>query len=120
MTSEQCPPGLWKTPQALTAPAQTTRDSAALATWAPEEQTPQPPLTQAEHTQLHVRIIALENLVIAMLASATDHQLECAREMAAYITPRPGATAHPLTTHAAGEMVSMMERAIHFRGTQPK
>ena len=81
---------------------------------------PQPSLTHAEHTQLHVRIIALENLVIAMLASAADNQLECAREMAAYITPRAGATAHPLTTHAAAEMVSMVDRALHFRDTPPQ
>ena len=55
-----------------------------------------------------------------LLASATEHQLECAREMAAYITPRAGATAHPLTINAAADMVSMVERAIHFRGTPPK
>ncbi len=77
-------------------------------------------LTLAEQTQLHVRVIALENLVIALLASATEHQLECAREMAAYISPRPGATQHPLTTHAAAEMLSLVERALHFRGASPK
>ena len=82
--------------------------------------TTEPLLTQAEQMQLHVRVIALENLVIALLASATEHQLDCAREMAAYISPRVGATAHPLTTHAAAEMVSLVERAIHFRGTPPK
>ncbi len=80
----------------------------------------QPKLTDAEQTQRHVRVIALENLVITLLASATDHQLACARETAAYISPRAGATPHPLTTHAAAEMVSIVERAIHFRGTPPK
>ena len=77
-------------------------------------------LTHAEQTQLHVRVIALENLVIALLATATEHQLDCAREMSAYISPRAGATPHPLTTHAAAEMVSIVERATHFRGTPPK
>ena len=67
--------------------------------------------------QLHVRVIALENLLIALLASATEHQLECAREMATYISPRAGATAHPLTMNAAAEMLSIVERATHFRGT---
>ena len=74
-----------------------------------------PGLTNAELQQLHVRVIALESLVIALLASATEQQLDCAREMAIFISPRPGATAHPLTTHAATEMVSMVERATHFR-----
>lgn len=82
--------------------------------------TAEPMLTQAEQTQLHVRVIALENLLIALLASATDHQLECAREMATYISPRAGATAHPLTINAATEMTSIVERAVRFRGTPPK
>lgn len=74
----------------------------------------------AEHEQMHVRVIALENLVIALLATATDHQLDCAREMAAYIAPRPGSTPHPLTIRAAAEMVSMVDRAMHFRSTPRK
>ena len=78
-----------------------------------------PLLTLAEQTQLHVRVIALENLLVALLACATEHQLACAREMAAYISPRAGATQHPLTIHAAAEMVSLIERATHFRGTPP-
>lgn len=114
--AEQCPPGLWKTPQqtAVVVTAQPTAVAPAAA------QTAEPMLTLAEQTQLHVRVIALENLVIALLASATEHQLECAREMAAYISPRPGATQHPLTTHAAAEMLSLVERALHFRGASPK
>ena len=78
---------------------------------------PQPTvaLTPTEQEQLHVRVIALENLVIALLATATDHQLDCACEMAAYIAPRPGATSHPLTLHAAAEMLSTVNRAKHFR-----
>ena len=116
VAAEQCPPGLWKTPAEVAALAQTTPQLAAPGTAA----TAAPTLTPAEQTHLHVRVIALENLVIALLASATEHQLECAREMAAYITPRAGATAHPLTINAAADMVSMVERAIHFRGTPPK
>ena len=116
MAAEQCPPGLWKTPAEVAARAQTPLAAAAPVSVAPTE----PTLTQAEQTYLHVRVIALENLVIALLASATEHQLECAREMAAYITPRAGATAHPLTINAATDMVSLVERAIRFRGTPPK
>ena len=74
------------------------------------------PLTNAELVQLHVRVIALENLLIALLAEASDRQLELAREMSAYIAPRPGFTRHPLTVDAAAQMISLVERARHFRG----
>ena len=75
-----------------------------------------PPLTNAELVQLQVRVIALENLVIALLAEASDRQLDLAREMAAYIAPRPGFTRHPLTVDGATQMISLVERARHFRG----
>jgi hypothetical protein len=74
-----------------------------------------PALTNAELVQLRVRMIALENLVIALLAEASDRQLDLVREMATYISPRPGFTQHPLTVHAANHMVDLVERAIHFR-----
>lgn len=70
-----------------------------------------PRLTNAELVQMRVRIIALENLVIALLADASDRQIEIAREMAAYIAPRPGFTPHPLTVHAAAHMTDLVERA---------
>lgn len=47
------------------------------------------PLTDVELVQLQIRVIALENLVIAMLAEASDRQVELVREMAAHISPRP-------------------------------
>lgn len=75
-----------------------------------------PPLTNVELVQLQIRVIALENLVIALLAKAPDRQLELAREMAAYISPRPGFTPHRLTLHAAAEMISLVNRAAPFRG----
>ena len=74
-----------------------------------------PPLTNTELVQLRVRVIALENLVISLLAESSEHQLEHAREMAAYISPRPGVTHHALTMHAAAHMVDLVERARHFR-----
>lgn len=76
---------------------------------------PAPHMTEAELVSLHIRMIALENLVISLLANATDSQLDGAREMAAYISPRPGFTPHPLTTRAADHMVDLVDRAIHFR-----
>jgi hypothetical protein len=69
----------------------------------------------AELGALHIRVIALENLVISLLATASDRQLEQAREMARYISPRPGFAHHPLTTHAAAHMVDLVERAARFR-----
>lgn len=84
------------------------------------DRTPVPEMANAELVQLHIRVIALENLVTALLAAASDRQLELAREMAAHISPRPGATPHPLTIHAASQMNNLVDRAGHFRtGTPP-
>ena len=74
-----------------------------------------PPLGNAELVQMQTRVIALENVVIAMLVQATDAQLDLIRAMADYISPRPGFTPHPLTIGAAGEMISLIERSAHFR-----
>ena len=50
----------------------------------PEEAlTEVPELTNTELVLLRVRVIALENLMIRLLAQGTDRQLELAREMAA-------------------------------------
>jgi len=78
-----------------------------------------PNLRDAELIQLRVRVIALENLMIMLLAEGSDRQMELAREMAAYISPRPGFTPHPLTTHAATHMVDLVDRAIHYRSVDP-
>jgi hypothetical protein len=78
-----------------------------------------PHLTNAELVQLQVRVIALENLLIALLAEASDEQLDLVREMAAYISPRPGYTPHRLTLLAASEMISLVERATRFRSAPP-
>jgi hypothetical protein len=74
-----------------------------------------PALTNTELVQLRVRVIALENVVISLLAQSSDRQLDRVRDVAAYIVPRPGFTPHPLTIHAAAEMVHLVERARHFR-----
>ncbi len=78
-----------------------------------------PPLTNAELVQLQIRVIALENIVMALLAAASEGQLELARQMAAYISPRQGITAHRLTIHAAARMISLVEGAAHFRAMPP-
>ena len=71
-----------------------------------------------ELTQLRVRIIALENVLIALLAHASETQLQMAWEMATYISPRPGHTPHHLTLGAAQEMRSLVDRAAQFRKLQ--
>jgi hypothetical protein len=78
-----------------------------------------PQLTNTELVQLRIRVIALENLILAMLAEASDRQLDLIREMAAFISPRPGFTHHPLTLHAAAHMIDLVERAGHFRTATP-
>lgn len=72
------------------------------------------PLTNSELVQLRIRVIALENLVIALLADAPDRQLILARGMATYISPRAGFTPHPITLRAADEMLSLVDRADRY------
>ena len=83
-----------------------------------EAAAPVPPLTNAELVQLQTRVIALENLVIALLADASGRQLELAKEMAACIRPQPGYTAHPLTIHAAALMDHIVDRSARIRTCQ--
>lgn len=72
-------------------------------------------LTNAELVQLQIRVIALENLVTALLAGAPDQTSVLARELARSICPRPGFTPHHLTIQAAAQMVHMVERSGLFR-----
>lgn len=74
-----------------------------------------PALTNTELVQLRIRVIALENLLIALMADASEAQVARVREMADCISPRPGATPHPLTVSAANQMCSLVDRARHFR-----
>ena len=76
-----------------------------------------PQMTNAELVQLRIRVIALENLMIAVLSQASDDQLNMAGEMAAFLAPRPDSTPHPLTVHAAEHMNELVSRAFHFRDT---
>jgi hypothetical protein len=78
-----------------------------------------PDLTNAELVQLRIRVIALENLMISLLSEAPERQLGLIREMAAFISPRPGFTHHPLTVHAATQMINLVDRAEHFRTVEP-
>ncbi len=77
-----------------------------------------PDMTNSELVLLRIRVIALENLMIAVLAEGSDRQLQIAREMVEYITPRPGFTHHPLTIRAGEHMTDIVARATHFREVQ--
>ncbi len=80
-----------------------------------EDRIPLPKIADAELEALHIRVIALENLVISLLAAGSERQLELASVMAAYVSPRSGFTRHPLTIHAAGHMTDLVDRASRFR-----
>jgi hypothetical protein len=72
-----------------------------------------PPLSNAELVQLQIRVIALENLVVALLARAPDEQLELVRDIAASIFPRPGVE-HRLTMHATAQMEHLAQRSLRL------
>lgn len=79
-----------------------------------------PVLTNTELVQLRGRVIALENLVTALLSGAPALQHDFVRSMAAQISPRPGTTQHPLTVQATSQMNALVERAIHYRDVLPE
>ena len=72
----------------------------------------------AEDGNMLVRLIAVENIIVALLADASESQSERVREMARYISPRPGSTPHRLTTEAARNMLAILERVARFRETR--
>lgn len=74
-------------------------------------------MTNAELVLLRVRVIALENLLIA--AEGSDQQRRTARELASVIAPRSGSTQHTLTIRAAQHMTDLEDRAVHVRVVRP-
>jgi|GEM_PF-3155489 len=72
-------------------------------------------LTAVEFEHLHARVIALENVLIGLLAGASNHQLALAREMAVQMLPQQGFTQHCSTQIAANQIAQLIERASHFR-----
>lgn len=94
-------------------------EGGALAAAAPEVHTDVPDMTNAELVLLRVRVIALENLLIAVLAEGSDRQRQAARDMADAISPRAGFTQHTLTIRAAQHMSDLVDRAVHVRAPQP-
>lgn len=106
-------------PEAIKRRALATWDNEGGAKSSPVQSAPIeiPALGEAEIVQLRIRVIALENLMIAVLAEGSERQIQVAQEMAKYISPRAGMTHHPLTIRAADHMTDMVARAEHFRGS---
>jgi hypothetical protein len=72
-------------------------------------------VTKVEFADLHARLIALETVTISLLLSASDRQLELAREMADHVSPREGYTPHPLTLNASNHVNQLIDRALRLR-----
>lgn len=70
--------------------------------------------TKLEH--LRIRMIAAENLPIALLAQDPDRPDRLARAMPTFISPRPGFSRHLGTRGGASQMANVVERAHHFQG----
>lgn len=84
-----------------------------------EAQLDVPDMTHAELVLLRVRVIALENLLIAVLAEGSDRQRQLACEMADVISPRNGSTQHSLTIRAAQHMTDLVDRAVRVQMAKP-
>jgi len=69
----------------------------------------------AEDGNLVIRLIVLENIIVALLADGPESQSRLVRDMASYISPRPGKTPHRLTIEAARNMLALVERAEQYR-----
>lgn len=76
------------------------------------------PLTNAELAHLQVRVIALENLLKVLLIDLSEDQAKLMRDLAAFISPQPGFTQHPLTIQAAACMINLVDSAGHLRDLQ--
>ena len=63
---------------------------------------------------LRSRVIALENIVVAMLASASADQRAVVHDMALFVRPPLDAVQDRLTMHAADLMDHLADRATRF------
>lgn len=78
-----------------------------------------PDIINAELVLLRVRVIALENLLIAVLVEGSDRQRQTAHDMADLISPRSDSAQHTLTIRAAQHMTDLVDRAAHVRAVRP-
>ena len=72
-------------------------------------------LSNLELVCLRSRVIALENIVVAMLAGATHDQRAIVHDMALFVRPPLDAVQDRLTMHAADLMDNLADRATRFQ-----
>ncbi len=74
--------------------------------------------TDVELAHLRIRVMALENLIVTLLANAADGQRDRARDMAINIDQSAASTRYPPTTTVATGMFDLIEQAEHLRAAQ--
>ncbi len=72
-------------------------------------------LTGVELAHLRARLVALENVVIVLLALSSDERLEAAAAMATFLLPREGFTNHEITIDAARQINHLISQATRWR-----
>jgi hypothetical protein len=73
-----------------------------------------PMLSHAELSRLRARVVALENVLIALLAGASIDQQNLVREMAGYLSAAE-VQSGPEDHRTADEMLSLLDRSGQFR-----
>lgn len=73
-------------------------------------------LGESERVQLRIRLIAMESVLITLLSKASAPQLELARDMASYVSPRRASTRRHMTIHTATQIRRLVWRAGQIRG----
>lgn len=76
---------------------------------------PLPVITNDDLVALRVRVIALENILIAVLAEGSEAQRQTARDMSDVLSTPRDVWSDPLTIRAAHHMVGVIHRACHAR-----
>jgi hypothetical protein len=71
-------------------------------------------LSHAELSRLRARVVALENVLIALLAGASIDQRNLVREMAGYLSAVE-VQSGPEDHRTADEMLSLLDRSRQFR-----
>lgn len=72
----------------------------------------------SELVQMRIRIIALENLVLAILAKSSSDVWKMVRTRAGEIQSRGDVAEQPLTRHASDEMLKLLARAERRASTR--
>jgi hypothetical protein len=94
-------------------------ESGAIAAVAHESYAHVPDITNADLALLHVRVIALENLLITVLAEGSDPRRQPARDMVDTISLRSGFMSYLPSIQAVQHMNDLLDSAIHVRAVQP-